>query len=130
MSATPSVYKKLFYNSPSLDTDATLRHELGTELRQLDMGRGIGCEELRLAVPELFGERLEARVLEQGPVAGQLQELRVGRGVRERGEVGVVELEPLLGPRTTSCLVLGLRAIRSGLNAAVSELGLLRTESR
>ena len=42
------------------------------------------------------------------PVAGQLQELRVGRGVRERGEVGVVELEPLLGPRTTSCLGFGV----------------------
>ena len=94
------------------------------------MRLSVGFEEIRLTVTELLGEGLESLVVEEGLIARELQELRVGARVRDGGEIAVVELEPLLGPAGTTCLVSGLLAISANLLAAVSELGLLGSQAR
>jgi len=67
-------------NEPTLDGDALSRIELGPQLRKLLVRLGVRREERALVALELLRERLEARVVEDGLVRRELEQLRIGLG--------------------------------------------------
>ena len=113
-----------------LESNSSLGFKFGSKFGKLLVRHLVTSKEGILAVTELLGKWLEPRIDKDNLVGSQFEELGVGTLVRKNGEVGVVNDEPLVGPRGSTGIVLGLFSIRTHLLASIGELGLFGSKTR